>query len=119
MAETPENEKTSVAFKKPLTFKFVQKLTDDLVNYDLTWPELRAKAALHPNRLVLILHAMMHIIVMEDEAKRKLQGHQAGVAARLTAEELEKVFGGAGRTKARHGCQLRATKDDALSKNGF
>ena len=94
MAETPENEKTSVAFKKPLTFKFVQKLTDDLVNYDLTWPELRAKAALHPNRLVLILHAMMHIIVMEDEAKRKIQGHQGGVAARLTAEELEKVFGG-------------------------
>ena len=68
---------------------------------------------------VLILHAMMHIIVMEDEAKRKLQGHQAGVAARLTAEELEKVFGGAGRTKARHGCQLRATKDAALSKIGF
>ena len=94
MAETPENEKNSVASKKPLTFKFVQKLTDDLVNYDLTWPELRAKAALHPNRLVLILHAMMHIIVMEDEAKRKLQGHQGGVAARLTAEELEKVFGG-------------------------
>ena len=94
MAETPDNEKISVAFKKPLTFKFVQKLIDGLVNYDLTWPELRAKAALHPNRLVLILHAMMHIIVMEDEAKRKIQGHQGGVAARLTAEELEKVFGG-------------------------
>ena len=94
MAETPENKKTSVSFKKPLTFKFVRTLTDGLVNYNLTWPELRAKAALHPNRLVLILHAMMHMIVMEDEAKRKLQGHQGGVAARLTAEELEKVFGG-------------------------
>ena len=107
-----------MVFKKPLTFKFVEKLADGLVNYDLTWPELRTKACQHHNRLVLSFHSMTHIIAMEDEAKRKLQGHQAGVAARLTAEELEKVFGGAGRTKARHGCQLRATKDAALSKIG-
>ena len=85
-------------------------------------PELGAKATQHQNRLVSTFHSMMHImewkVAMEDEAKRKLQGHQAGVAARLTAEELEKVFGGAGRTKARHECQLRATKDAALSKIG-
>ena len=81
MAETPENEKTSVAFKKPLTFKFVQKLTDGLVNYDLTWPELRAKAALHPNRLVLILHAMMHIIVMASEKKTTRAPRRCGCAS--------------------------------------
>ena len=33
-------------------------------------------------------------MVMEDEAKRKLYGRVGGAAARLTAEELEKVFGG-------------------------
>ena len=37
---------------------------------------------------------MAHIMVMEDEAKRKLYGRVGGAAARLTAEELEKVFGG-------------------------
>jgi hypothetical protein len=42
----------------------------------------------------IILHAMMHTIAIEDEAKRKVQGQAGGAAARLTAEELEKVFGG-------------------------
>jgi hypothetical protein len=61
-------------------------------------PELGAKATQHQNRLVSTFHSMMHImewkVAMEDEAKRKLHWHAGGVAARLTAEELEKVFGG-------------------------
>ena len=92
MAATPDHEKTSMAFKKPLTFKFVEK-TDGLVNYELTWPELLAKAVLHANQMILILHAMMNTIAIEDEAKRKAHRHAVGATARLTAEELETVFG--------------------------
>jgi hypothetical protein len=44
--------------------------------------------------MVLILHAMMHTITIEDEVKRKMHEHAVGKAARLTSEELEKVFGG-------------------------
>jgi hypothetical protein len=46
MAATTD-EKSAMAFKRPLTFKFVEK-KDGLVIYDLTWPELRAKAPLFP-----------------------------------------------------------------------
>jgi hypothetical protein len=82
------------ALKQPLDVKFVPQTANGRVNYDQTWPELRANAASHPTRLVLTLHAMAHTIAMEDEAKRKLYGRAGDVAARLTAEELEKVFGG-------------------------
>ena len=36
----------------------------------------------------------MHTITIEDEVKRKMHEHAVGKAARLTSEELEKVFGG-------------------------
>jgi hypothetical protein len=82
-----------IAPKQPLDVSFVLT-ADGRVNYEQTWPELRAKACAHQNRLVSTFHAMAHTMVMEDEAKRKLYGRVGGAAARLTAEELEKVFGG-------------------------
>ena len=97
MATTPDTEKTSAAHKRPLDFKFVVQKLDGSINYEKTWPDLRTKATEHSNRLVLILHHMMHIIALEDEAKRKAHGlgGAAGVANdQLTAAELEKVFGG-------------------------
>ena len=53
MADTPDNEKTSMTVKRSLTFiKVVEKESDGLVNYELTWPDLRRgdKAALHANQ---------------------------------------------------------------------
>ena len=81
------------AFKQPLDVSFVLT-ADGRVNYEQTWPELRAKACAHQNRLVSTFHAMAHTMAMEDQAKGKLYGRVGGIPARLTAEELEKVFGG-------------------------
>ena len=81
------------AFKQPLNIK-LELTADGRVSYDQTWPELRANAASHPSSVVLTFLSMAHTMAMEDEAKRKLHGRVGGVAARLTAEELEKVFGG-------------------------
>ena len=81
------------ALKQPLNIKF--ELTADCrVNYEQTWPELRANAALHPSRVVLTFLSMAHTMAMEDQAKGKQYGRVGGIPARLTAEELEKVFGG-------------------------
>ena len=50
-----------------------------------------------------------------DEAKRKLHGHADGAAARLTAEELEKVFGD---DQGAAWYQVRVQKDAAPSRIG-
>ena len=41
------------ALKQPLDVKFVPQTADGHVNYEQTWPELRANAALHPNCVTL------------------------------------------------------------------
>ena len=81
------------ALKQPLNIKF-ELTADGRVNYEQTWPELRANAALHPSRVALTFLSMAHTMAMEDQAKGKLYGRVGGIPARLTAEELEKVFGG-------------------------
>ena len=81
------------ALKQPLNIKF-ELTADGRVSYEQTWPELRANAALHPSRVALTFLSMAHTMAMEDQAKGKLHGRVGGIPARLTAEELEKVFGG-------------------------
>ena len=82
-----------IAPKQPLDISFVLT-ADGRVSYEQTWPELRANAALHPSSVVLTFLSMAHTMAMEDQAKGKLYGRVGGIPARLTAEELEKVFGG-------------------------
>ena len=48
-----------IALKQPLDVSFVLT-ADGRVNYEQTWPELRAKACAHQNRLVSTFHAMAH-----------------------------------------------------------
>ena len=63
-AQSPDR----TALKQPLDVKFVSQTSDGLVNYKKTWLILRKKAAEHANRTVLILHQMMRVIALEDEA---------------------------------------------------
>ena len=86
MEETQSPDR--IGAKQPLEYTLDVEPSDGNINYEKTWPKLRKKAAEHYDQLVLVLSHMMNIIALEVAAKRKSAG------ARLTREELEKVFGG-------------------------